>query len=242
MRTGIGTIEAIFRYPVKSMRSEALAIAMLGWHGLEGDRRLALRRRAKQGDFHWLTASKLPELVLYAPVHREAGRALPTHVVTPDGKELPIFEEQLADEIGRLCGEPVELTHLNHGIFDEASISVITCDTVREVCRLAETGMDIQRFRPNIVVRSARATPFEEDAWVGGLLTFGEAEDAPAVAATLRDARCAMVCIDPDTGKRNPDVLKAVVRANGNNAGIYGTVVRTGTLAVGQNVFLHRWR
>jgi hypothetical protein len=33
-------------------------------------------------------------------------------------------------------------------------------------------------------------------------------------------------------------VLKAVVRANNNNAGIYGAVTRTGRLAVGQTILL----
>jgi uncharacterized protein YcbX len=37
----VGRIEAIFRYPVKSMRGEPLDAASMGWHGLEGDRRLA---------------------------------------------------------------------------------------------------------------------------------------------------------------------------------------------------------
>ena len=35
----IGTIEAIFRYPVKSMRGEAVDAATSGWHGIDGDRR-----------------------------------------------------------------------------------------------------------------------------------------------------------------------------------------------------------
>jgi hypothetical protein len=35
-------------------------------------------------------------------------------------------------------------------------------------------------------------------------------------------------------------MMKAVVRANENNAGIYATVTRTGRLAVGQTVVLHR--
>ena len=37
-----------------------------------------------------------------------------------------------------------------------------------------------------------------------------------------------------------PEVLKAVVRANGNNAGVYGAVTRVGGLAVGQPILL--WR
>ncbi len=44
MAIEIGQVEAIFRYPVKSMRGEPLEAANLGWHGLEGDRRLAFRR------------------------------------------------------------------------------------------------------------------------------------------------------------------------------------------------------
>jgi uncharacterized protein YcbX len=44
MTVEIGHVEAIFRYPVKSMAGEPLEAAELGWHGLEGDRRLALRR------------------------------------------------------------------------------------------------------------------------------------------------------------------------------------------------------
>jgi hypothetical protein len=35
-------------------------------------------------------------------------------------------------------------------------------------------------------------------------------------------------------------MLKAVVRANDNNAGIYGAVTLAGPLVVGQTVFLHR--
>jgi uncharacterized protein len=117
---------------------------------------------------------------------------------------------------------------------------VITSDTAREVCRLAGKSAEVRRFRPNIVVRSARAVPFEEDEWLGGLLTFGEAPDAPAVTVTTRDVRCAMVNFDPDGGTPATEVLKAVVRANRNNAGIYGTITRIGRLAVGQTIVFHR--
>ena len=44
MLVEIGHVEAIFRYPVKSMGGERLEEANLGWYGLDGDRRLAFRR------------------------------------------------------------------------------------------------------------------------------------------------------------------------------------------------------
>jgi len=125
---------------------------------------------------------------------------------------------------------------LKHGIFDEASISVIASDTVSEIARLAGTSPDARRFRPNILVRLLRPAPFQEDEWVGGVLSFGEGADAPAIAVTMRDVRCAMVNLDPDSASPAPEVLKAVVRANQNNAGIYGAVTRIGRLAVGQTI------
>ena len=237
----IGHVEAIFRYPVKSMGGERLEVANLGWHGLDGDRRLAFRRIDDRSGFPWLTASKLPDLLLFAPLRREDGAPgdLPTHVRTPDGDEMPVFEEDLATEVERRYGSPVQMMQLKHGIFDDASISVIASDTVREIGRLAGHSPDVRRFRPNLVVRVLQPGAFQEDEWIGGALSFGEGDDAPAVTVTMRDTRCSMVNLDPDSARSAPEVLKAVVRANQNNAGIYGTVTRIGRLAVGQAILLH---
>ncbi len=237
----IGQVEAIFRYPVKSMGGERLEAAGLGWHGLDGDRRLAFRKMDDRGGFPWLTASRLPDLILFSPRRREDGAPgdnLPTHVRTPDGEEMPVFGEGLAAEVGRRCGAPVQMMQLRHGIFDEASVSVIGVDTVREIGRLAGRSLDVRRFRPNVVVRLLRSAPFQEDEWLGGVLSFGEGDDAPAIAVTMRDVRCSIVNLDPDSAESAPEVQKAVVRANRNNAGIYGTVTRVGRLAVGQTIRL----
>jgi len=237
----IGQVEAIFRYPVKSMAGERLEVANLGWHGLEGDRRLAFWRLQDQSGFPWLTATKLSELVRYIPQRRADRRDgdLPTHVLTPEGDELPVFGEELAAEVGCRCGAPVQMMRLRHGIFDDANMSVIASDTVREIGRLAGLNLDVRRFRPNVVVRLLRSEPFQEDEWVGAGLSFGEADDAPGIAVTMRDLRCSMVNLDPDSARPAPEVMKAIVRANENNAGIYGTVTRIGRVAVGQTVFLH---
>jgi uncharacterized protein len=239
----IGHVEALFRYPVKSMGGERLEVAELGWYGLEGDRRLAFRRMLidDRGGMPWLTASKLPDLLLFAPLRRADGAQgdhLPTHIRTPDGKEMPVFGEELATDVGRRYGAPVQMMQLRHGIFDEASISVIASDTVREIGRLAGRSLDVRRFRPNVVVRLLRPNPFQEDEWVGGVLSFGEGDDTPAIAVTMRDERCSMVNLDPDSASPAPEVMKAVVRAHQNTAGIYGAVTRIGRLAVGQTIFL----
>jgi uncharacterized protein YcbX len=234
----VGEVEALFRYPVKSMSGEPLEAAELGWHGLDGDRRLAFRRIEDRGGFPWLTASKLPELILFAPQRRGAAvdGNLPTHVRTPEGAELALFGQELAAEIGRRHGAPVEMTHLNRGIFDEASISVITSATVGEIGRLAAQAPDVRRFRPNILIASRRSVPFAEDEWVGGVLSFGENNEGPSIGVTNYDERCSMVNFDPDSARSTPEILKAIVRERDNKAGVYATVTRRGRLAVGQPI------
>jgi uncharacterized protein YcbX len=236
----LGRINAIFRYPVKSMAGELLDLARLSWHGIEGDRRLAFRRLTDKSGFPWLTASKLPQLLLYKPFRLDSSAAevLPTHVCTPDGKEYELRSDELREELSSRYGRDVELMHLNHGIFDEASISVISLGTVHCVERESGRDVDLRRFRPNVVIETDSAEPFEEDRWVGRTLMFGAGNSAAAIRVTMKDERCVMVNLDPETAERDSEVMKTVVRMNGNYAGVYGTVVSPGELRVGQVVTL----
>lgn len=183
------------------MGGERLQVADLGWHGLDGDRRLAFRRLDDRSGFPWLSASRLPELIRFAP-HPRGGAAagdLPTHVRTPEGEELPVFSRELAAEVGR-------------------------------------------RFRPNILIASSRAVPFEEDDWVGGVLTFGDAAEAAALWVTHRDERCSMVNYDPESSRSAAEVLMVIARSRDNKAGVYGAVTRQGRLAAGRPVFFEPGR
>lgn len=234
----LGRISAIFRYPVKSMAGASLDVAKLSWHGIEGDRRLAFRRLTDKSGFPWLTASKLPELLLYKPFGIDSNTAelLPTHVCTPDGNEYELRSDELREEVSSRYGGAVELMTLRNGIFDDACISVISLGTVHCVERESGRDVDLRRFRPNIVIETDGGEPFEEDRWVGRTLMFGQADSGPAIRITMRDERCVMVNLDPDTAERDSGVMKAVVRMNENCAGVYGTVVRAGEIRIGQVV------
>src|SRR5688572_8123474 len=115
----LGRISSIFRYPVKSMAGASLDVARLDWHGIEGDRRFAFRRLADKSNFPWLTASKLPELILYKPFGLDSSNAepLPTHVRTPDGNEYELQSNELREEISGRYGSDVELMNLKAGVF-----------------------------------------------------------------------------------------------------------------------------
>jgi uncharacterized protein YcbX len=233
----IGRVCEIVRYPVKSMAGTPTASAFLGWHGLDGDRRFAFRRVGAGGGMPWLTAGRLPELLLYHPVVDESGGE-PTHVRTPAGSCLELRSAELAAELAGRFGSGVELMKLNHGIFDEATISVISLTTIEGIAREAGRDLDRRRFRANIVLETERGEPFLEDEWVGGTLVFGDSDPRPAVSVILRDERCVMINLDPETAAQDARVMKTAVRLNKNTAGVYATVVRTGTIRAGDRVNL----
>src|SRR6185295_9975985 len=182
-------ISALFRYPVKSMAGESLDVAKPGWYGIEGDRRLAFRRLTDKSGMPWLTASKLPQLLLYKPFGVDSNNAelLPTHVCTPDGKEYELRSDELREELSSRYGSDVELMNLKHGIFDEACISVISLSTVHGLERESGRDLDLRRFRPNVVIETGNAEAFAEDRWVGRTLMFGEETGGTAVRVTMRD-------------------------------------------------------
>ena len=238
----IGHIREITRYPVKSMAGIPVDSAMLGWHGLAGDRRFAFRRIGADNGFPWLTASKLPELLLYQPVglDESSGEPLPIHVRTPSGAQLELRSAELNAEIGKRLGSNVELMRLKHGIFDAAPVSVISVTTIAAIGREAGVGVDVdrRRFRANIVLETESHEPFLEDDWIGGTLVFGDSDASPAVHVTMPDERCVMINLDPDTSAKDARLMKTVVELNQNNAGVYATVIRQGIINVGDRVRL----
>lgn len=239
----VGYVREITRYPVKSMAGIATESAILGWHGVEGDRRFAFRRIGANDGFPWLSASKLPDLLLYQPVglDESTGEPLPTHVRTPSGSQLELRSAELISEITGRLGNAVELMQLKHGIFDETPISVISQSTITCIGREAgvDGELDRRRFRANILVETESEEPFLEDNWVGRTLVFGDSDAAgPAVHVTMPDLRCVMINLDPDTAAKDARLMKTVVKLNQNNAGVYATVVRTGVISVGNPVSL----
>lgn len=238
--TQVGRVCEIVRYPIKSMAGIAIQSAFLGWHGLDGDRRFAFRRAADESGFPFLTASRLPELILYHPVGLEEGsnEPVPTHVRTPSGSQLGLRSRELLTELSERWGGDLELLRFKNGVFDEGTVSVICLATIARIGQEAGVALDRRRFRANIVVATDSDQAFVEDTWVGQTLAFGDTDSGPAVNVTLPDERCMMINLDPDTAKQDARVMKAVVRLHDNTAGIYATVVRPGAVRVGDVVRL----
>src|SRR5436190_11062211 len=97
----LGHVRELVRYPVKSMAGTATESAHLGWHGLDGDRRFGFRRLADKSGFPWLSASRLPELLMFrsSGIDELTGEPLPTHVHTPEGTRVELRSAELQSEV-----------------------------------------------------------------------------------------------------------------------------------------------
>jgi MOSC domain-containing protein len=236
----VGTVRAIYRYPVKSMRGEPLDTARIGWHGIPGDRRYAFVQAENRSTFPWLTARQIPELLLYTPALEDPTHpsGSPVRVCTPEGAEYAIGSAELHADIARRYPHPFHLLRLGIGAFDDAPLSLITTGTLGALG--GALGMELRplRFRPNLVVETPDGEPFPEERWVGRVLALGDDEDGARLRVTEHDTRCKMITLDPDTAQAEPRVLEEVIRSRDECAGVYCIPARLGAIHVGQSVRL----
>jgi hypothetical protein len=235
----LGTVSALYRYPVKSMRGEAITEAQVTYRGVPGDRRYAFVLDGNLAAFPYLTGRQVPAMVRYSAwLADESDPAHPTVLVrTPEGETLPVASEALRADLARRYAKPFHLLRLGLvGTYDIALLSLITSGTVRALSAALGMPLEARRFRPTIYVQTPEGRPFPEDAWVGHTLVFGD--DAVRMRATERDLRCKMINIDPETAALEPRVLREVVRTRQEGAGIYGTPEKQGLLRVGMPVRL----
>ena len=237
----VGTIRSIYRYPVKSMAGEELSSAKLGWHGIEGDRRFAFMRAGNMSGFPWLNASRMPELIRYKAYHINGSEpsSPSVRVRTPEGADVKAEDESLRKQLAAAFGTEVTLVRLDNGIFDDSPVSLISTTTLATLETESGCGnLDARRFRPNVLIEPIGDAPVQEHAWVGKTVLVGNHANAPSLRVTAQDIRCVMVNLDPETAVAEPRILKTIARFSENCAGVYASVLNTGTLSVGEPVFV----
>ena len=120
------------------------------------------------------------------------------------------------------------------------AVSLVSDGSLRELARqLGVPGVDGRRFRMLIELEGAEA--HEEDTWIGGAVAIGTA----VLSITKPDARCAITTQDPDTGERDLDTLRTLIRYRGFREGdperkidfgVLGEVLQPGIVSVGDAV------
>ena len=237
----VGRVATIWRYPVKSLGGERLAAATLRWQGIDGDRQYAFFRADNRSRFPWLTGRDVSELVTYAARYVEPGnpRHSEVRVATGDG-EHGVDDLDLRARLSRTAGEDVRLLQVGRGTFDMMPVSVLSTATVAQIETRLGRPVDLRRFRPNIVIEPPAGRGARETDWLGGTLIFGDRPDAAQLRLDAPIDRCVMITIDPETGRRDPGILRRVVEDFNNEIAVHGTTGATGTISTGDRVRLVR--
>jgi uncharacterized protein YcbX len=215
------------------MGAEVLSEAQVSWNGLAGDRRWAfIRDGVVRSGFPWFTLRERGDMSRYFPSFTDRSKpdTSPTVVQTPSGDVLDIADPTLASELSPRA----RVIRQSRGIFDTFPLSLITTQTISRLGEIVGDRLDVQRFRPNVLVEAADNTPFPEDAWVGRVLRFGSVR----MRVDKRDGRCVVITIDPVTAERNPAILRAVADERQSCLGVYGTTVAPGDVAVNDVVLI----
>jgi uncharacterized protein YcbX len=256
----VGKVESLWRYPVKSMRGEELDEAFAGYPGVYGDRVFAFKSSASSPGFPYFTARDEPRLLQYRPRFRYPDKAaLPVNLVeadkmgagplsadiselmvdieTPEGKTLAIDDPVLIDVLRGGIDEKYQLTLMrsHRAMTDCRPVSIFSLQSAQQLADETETPIDKRRFRANVYLDLVSNQGFGENELVGRSIKIG-----PKVVVRVleRDARCAMITLDPDTSERTPAVLKKVAQAHEGTAGVYGAVIVEGMLHKGDSVEL----
>ncbi|MBP1687103.1 MAG: hypothetical protein H6Q33_3246 [Deltaproteobacteria bacterium] len=159
--------------------------------------------------------------------------------------EDPIAEIRLSAEL--LPDEPVPDVNLDDippelfefatppgTYFDAYQLHVITTASLAELARRTpDARIDVRRFRPNIVVDTgAEVHGFLEFDWCGRELRIGAARGQ----AVLPMMRCAMTTHAQRDLRKEPAIMRTLVRAAQMNFGIGVTVTNPGAVRVGDTV------
>ena len=119
------------------------------------------------------------------------------------------------------------------GIFADAyALHIVTTSSLRA---MATHGgdFDVRRFRPNIVIETAREGLAEQE-WIGGTLHAGEI----SASVEIPTIRCTIPLREQAGVTADPEVMRTVSRHGERCFGVYADIASTGTLRVGDLVDL----
>lgn len=236
----IGRVIGLYRYPVKSMGGEKIDQVKVGWHGFGGDRRFAFLRVGNKTGLPWLSMRQFPKLITYSarfedPTNIEGSQII---VQSPAGVEFPLLSGELLSKIEAEAKLRLELIQLWRGAFDSMAISLISLKSIQFIQDKINQDLEVERFRPNIVMELFGEKPFPEEKFVSELAVFGDRDNSARIRIFRKDPRCMVVNLHPKTAVQNPQILKEIVINRKNFLGVYGGTERPGVIQQGDPIYL----
>ncbi len=205
----LGTVVALYRYPVKSLRAEALERAQVDADGFAGDRDRALFVRDAE--------------------HARSGK-------TYRGKENrrlhTVDSVDAAQALAHDAGVTLAADGTQPHYFDAEPVSLVFDRWIRQLEAPAGRDVDPLRFRPNIVAAAVPAFSATESELVGARLTIG----GVVLDVVSPITRCVTPSYDIAGGEPDRDLQRTIVMQRGNIVGVYCRVVVPGTIDVGMTI------
>jgi uncharacterized protein YcbX len=244
-------IAEIWRYPVKSMQGEHLAVGEETSDGLVGDREWGLVEGGKV-----LTGRRAPELLGAAATWRDGevevrlpdGRAVPAGGPGTDdavagwlgrpaslrpARELPALRAETYADPTDDSSEVLEWTMPQGRFVDALPLLLVTTASLRAGAALHPDGRwDVRRFRPNVLI-DADGNGWVEDDWVERRVRIG---NDVVVVPQRRCGRCTMVTRPQPGIDRDLDIFRTLHRHHDAKFGVWATVEHPGTIRPGDPV------
>lgn len=239
----IGTVAEIWRYPVQSMRGEALEAADIAAGGVAGDRRYGVVDpeagmvvSSAQGRRKWRGIVTLAARYLGAPSN--GGAEPPVEIMLRDGSKLRSDRRDIDERLAAALGAPVHLADKaaeeKRSEYSHSPLHILTTASLRQFAAHHPEGRFAPaRFRPNIVIDTGDKTGFLEQGWIERRFRIG---DGVEIAITEHCKRCVMTTLPQGDLPMDPAILHTATAHNNTRAGVYATVVRPGAIKVGDPV------
>ncbi len=156
-----------------------------------------------------------------------------------DAPTREMFSRELDEPLPDFSNIPSELFEFTSPpgtYFDLATIHLLTTSSLLAMTRLnPAAAWDARRFRPNFLIETESGIEgLVEAGWSGRMLRLGES----SVKCEIPTVRCGMTTHAQAGLPKDSTVLRSIVQDAGQYLGIYGSVVNSGCVAVGDAVEL----
>ena len=276
--TQIGTIESIFRYPIKSLGGEKLSDAIIDENGVEGDRTFAF----KDCESGFIVSCKHPikwEKIIELSATLNQGNSvvvkdIDNEVITEKeeieskireltsrkvelisvkdnlGKQYRESDRSNIDEVGTtIKQEPLSIVGNKNYFFDFAPLHIITTSSLNHISTFYNKGdFNVQRFRPNLLIKTTNLNKFEENEWIGKKIRIGRNLEIKIVEPT---PRCVFTTLKQGELEKDRKILKTIAQNSfakrftffpgetlKGTLGVYSIVLKKGSVKVGDKVQL----
>lgn len=241
----VGKVVELWRYPVSTVAGEMVDVLKAGPGGVPEDRKFGLVDRETGTvadplrDPRWKPALdvrcratddgsaevRIPDNTNWHAATSEAASAALSGYFG-----FPVAIRSYSDHDADAEGPPA----VNR--YQPSDLHLLTTASIAELQSLHPTGNpDRRRFRPNMLIdMPAEPGAFPESAWLGRTVRIGGAE----LVISDPTRRCGLTVMAQDDIPSDPEILRQLVRRNGHNMGVYGTVAVAGEIRVGDPVEL----